>query len=74
VERKVYVSDTDGLAAAVVDVDKDVIVKTLRFNSETGMPRYDSVTRKIYVNLRRVNEVAEIDLATDTVVARYPMA
>jgi DNA-binding beta-propeller fold protein YncE len=72
--RKVYVSDTDGLALAIVDVDKDVIIKTLHFNSETGMPQYDSVARKVYVNLRRINEIAEIDPSNDTVAARYPVA
>jgi DNA-binding beta-propeller fold protein YncE len=72
--KKLYVSDTDGLAVAVVDVEKDVITKTLHFNSETGMPQYDSVARKIWVNLRRINEIAEIDPATDSVVGRYPVA
>ena len=72
--RKVYVSDTDGLAVAIVDVDKDAIIKTLHFNSKTGMPQYDSVAKKIYVNLRRINEIVEIDPATDTVAARYPVA
>src|SRR5258707_5439328 len=46
--RKVYVADTDGKALAIVDVDKDAIVKTLRFDTETGMPQYDSVARRIY--------------------------
>jgi hypothetical protein len=32
------------------------------------MPQYDSVAKKIYVNLRSTNETAEIDPATDTVV------
>jgi hypothetical protein len=50
--RKVYVSDTNGKAVAIVDVETDAIVKTLKFNSETGMPQYDSVAKKIYVNLR----------------------
>jgi DNA-binding beta-propeller fold protein YncE len=69
----VYVSDTLGKAVAVVDVTKDEIVKTIEFASETGMPQYDSVARKVYVNLRNSNEVAEIDPATDTVVGRYPV-
>jgi DNA-binding beta-propeller fold protein YncE len=58
---------------AVVDVDRDVILKTLQFNSETGMPQYDSVARKVYVNLRNINEVAEIDPASDIVVGTYPV-
>jgi DNA-binding beta-propeller fold protein YncE len=57
-----------------VDVDKDEIVKTLTFNSETGMPQYDSVAKKVYVNLRNVNEVAEIDPANDAVLGHYPVA
>ena len=46
---------------------------TLKFDSETGMPQYDSVARKVYVNLRSVKQVAEIDPATDTVAGRYPV-
>jgi DNA-binding beta-propeller fold protein YncE len=71
--HKVYVVDTLGKAVAVVDVQKDEIVKTLTFKSETGMPQYDSVGRKVYVNLRNTNEIAELDPATDTVLATYPV-
>ena len=45
--RKVYVSNTLGNAVAVVDVDKDEIIKTLKIASATGMPQYDSVARKV---------------------------
>jgi hypothetical protein len=72
--RKVYVVNTLGKAVTVVDVDRDEIVKTLKFNSETGMPGYDSVARRVYVNLRTTNEVAEIDPSTDSIVGRYPVA
>src|SRR5215813_7280895 len=71
--HKVYVSNTLGKAVTVVDTNRDGIVKTIRFESETGMPQYDSVARKVYVNLRSTNEVAEIDPATDQVLARYPV-
>jgi DNA-binding beta-propeller fold protein YncE len=67
----VYVSNTLGKAVTVVDVDQDQIVKTIRFASETGMPQYDSVARRVYVNLRSTNEVAEIDPAADTVAGKY---
>jgi DNA-binding beta-propeller fold protein YncE len=41
------------------------------FNSETGMPQYDSVAKRVYVNLRNTNEVAEIDPANDAVLGTY---
>lgn len=62
-----------GKAVAVVSVDKDQIVKTIPFDSETGMPQYDSVARRVYVNLRGINQVAQIDPSTDTVVGQYPV-
>jgi DNA-binding beta-propeller fold protein YncE len=49
------------------------VVKQIAFESETGMPQYDFLARKVYVNLRSRNEVAEIDPAIDTVLGRYPV-
>src|SRR5215813_4422233 len=69
--HKLHVSDERGKAEAIVDVTKDEIVKTLHFDSETGMPQYDPVARKIYVNLQDQNTFAVIDPVTDTVVGRY---
>ena len=71
--HKVYVVNTLGKAVAVVDVQKDEITKTLAFKSETGMPQYDTVGRKVYVNLRNTNEIAEIDPADDAVLGTYPV-
>jgi hypothetical protein len=47
--HKLYVSDERGKAEAVVDVTKDKIVKTLHFESDTGMPQYDPLARKVYL-------------------------
>ena len=71
--HKLYVADTLGKAVAIVDVQKDEIVKTVAFESETGMPQYDTIAKKVYVNLRNTNEVAELDPASDTVLAAYPV-
>jgi hypothetical protein len=54
-------------------VQKDEIIKTLKFDNEIVMPQYDSVARKVYVNLRNTNEVAEINSASDSVVGKYPV-
>lgn len=69
---KVYVSDTLGKEVAVVDVRTDEIVKELTFDSETGMVQFDPIARRVLVNLRSTDKVAEIDPASDTVVAQYP--
>jgi DNA-binding beta-propeller fold protein YncE len=72
--HKLYVSDERGKAEAIVDTEKNVILKTLHFESETGMPQYDPVARKVYVNLQDEDMFAVIDPATDTVIAKYPVA
>jgi hypothetical protein len=59
------VSDERGKAQAIVDVTKNEIVKTLHFDSETGMPQYDPVARRVYVNLQDQNIFAVIDPVTD---------
>ena len=69
--HKVYVVDTLGKAVAIVDVQKDKIVAHVQ--ERNGMPQYDSVGKKVYVNLRNNNEIAEIDPATDTMLATYPV-
>ena len=71
--HKLYVSDERGKAEAIVDVTKDEIIKTLHFDSETGMPQYDPVARKVYVNLQDQNIFAVIDPAIDQVIGRYPV-
>lgn len=70
---KVYISDTLGKEASVIDVHKDAIIKALRFSSDVGMAQYDKIGRKIYLNLRSINKIAEIDPASDSVVAEYPV-
>ncbi len=80
--KKFYTSNAGDNTIGVVDLrlmkvvkklSTDEIVKTLHFDSETGMPQYDPVARKVYVNLQDQNIFAIIDPATDEVVGRYPV-
>lgn len=71
--HKLYVSDERGKVEAVVDVRQDKQIKTLSFNSETGMPQYDRIAKMVYVNLQDLNTFAVINPATDTVKAQYPV-
>ncbi len=71
--HKLYVSDERGKAEAVIDTQRDEIIKTLHFDSETGMPQYDPIAKRVWLNLQDQNILAEIDPANDTVVGRYPV-
>src|SRR5207248_1744944 len=71
--HKAYVSNERAKAESVIGVRSDTIVKVLRFDSETGVPQYDPVARKLYINLQDQNVLAVIDPATDAVVGRYPV-
>ncbi len=71
--HKLCVSDERGKAEAIVDVRTDNMVKTLHFDSEAGMPQYDPVAQKVYVNLQDKNIFEVIDPAKDEVVGRYPV-
>ena len=55
--HKIYVSDERGRVEAVIDARRDVQIKLIHFQSETGMPQYDPVARKVYVNLEDTNRV-----------------
>ena len=71
--HKMYVSDERAKAEVVIDVQRDEIVKTIRFHSETGMPQYDPVAKKVLVNLQDQNLLAVIDPVNDTVIGQYPV-
>jgi DNA-binding beta-propeller fold protein YncE len=80
---KVYVSNergSQGLAqvpgwhsgsVSVFDVQSDSPVTVIAFDSETGVPQYDPVARRLYLNLEDKDELAVIDPGTDKVEARY---
>lgn len=72
--HKLYVSNERGKTESVIDVTMDKVIKSLHFDSETGMPQYDPEARNVLVNLQDNDTIAEIDPATDTVSARYPVA
>src|SRR5262249_20297653 len=70
---KMYVS-TYGEEENVINVRTDAVVKTLRFPEGTATPQYDSVKRKIYINLHGPDDaIAEVDPASDAIVGRYPV-
>jgi len=71
--HKMFVSDERAKAEVVIDVTRDEIVKTIKFDSETGMPQYDPISKRVWVNLQDDNLIAEIDPANATVLNKYPV-
>ena len=69
--HKLYVSDERAKAEVVIDVQRDKIVNTLHFDSETGMPQFDPVSKLVYLNLQDQNILAAIDPKDDKVVGRF---
>lgn len=60
-------------AVSSIDVQTNKVLNVIAFRSETGMPRYDAPTGKLYVNLQDLDRVAIIDVATDAVEREIPL-
>jgi DNA-binding beta-propeller fold protein YncE len=69
--HKLYVSDETAKQEIIIDVRTDTVLKVLHFESETGMPQYDPVSKMVYLNLQDQNRLALIDPANDEVKAYY---
>jgi YVTN family beta-propeller protein len=70
---KLYVSNERGKTLSAINVERDEVVNTLHFDSETGMPQFDPSDRLLWVNLQDLNLIAVIDPANDRVLGRYPV-
>ena len=68
--HKLYVSDEAGGTETVIDVRSNKRVATIRLGGEVGNTQYDSVSKRIFVNVQGTRELIEIDPSTDTVVQR----
>lgn len=68
-----FVSDELARAVVVLDAAREAPLRILRFESRTGTLQYDSVARKVYVNLPDTNQLAVIDPETTSIVASYPV-
>jgi YVTN family beta-propeller protein len=71
--HKLYVSDQSGKTETVIDVLTDKRIKTILLNGEAGNSQYDPVSKHVFVNVQTLGELAEIDPASDTVIARHAL-
>ena len=72
-ENKIYVSDLHGKTDTVIDAKTNQRLTTIQLGGGAGNSQYDSVSDRIFVTVDGREELAEIDLSTDQVAARYPL-
>jgi YVTN family beta-propeller protein len=71
--RKLYVSNEHGGSDTVIDVRASRRVATIALGGEVGNTQYDPASGHIFANVQTRGVLAEIDPATDKVVARIPL-
>lgn len=70
-QGKIFVSDELARAVVVIDAAREIVLSVLRFESRTGTLQYDSVAKKIYLNLPDANQLAVIDPESGAVTAKF---
>lgn len=70
--KKLYVADKRG-ALVVIDAASNQAITTIPLDGQAGNVGHDPVSDRVVVNLRSKGKLAEIDPATDTVVALHPL-
>jgi DNA-binding beta-propeller fold protein YncE len=68
--QKVFVSDEHGKQELVIDGPSSTSRPPVAMAGEVGNTQYDSATGRIWVAVQTRNELAAIDPATDSIVAR----
>jgi YVTN family beta-propeller protein len=71
--HKLYVSDEHGDSDTVIDVRSNTRLTTIPLGGEVGNTQYDPGSRHIFANVQTRGQLAEIDPATDRVVARIDL-
>lgn len=71
--HKLYVSDEHGGGDTVVDVTTNTRITTIPLGGDIGNTQYDAGSRHIFANVQTRAQLAEIDPATDRVVARIDL-
>lgn len=71
--HKLYVSDEKGGTDTVIDVRTNTRAATIPLGGQVGNTQYDSVSGHIFANVQTRRQLAEIDPATDRVIARIDL-
>jgi YVTN family beta-propeller protein len=71
--HRLYVSDEHGNSETVIDVTINARVATIPLDGEVGNTQYDAISKHVFVNVQTRGQLAEIDPATNRVVARIDL-
>ena len=71
--NKIYVSDLHGKTETVIDAKTNQRITTIALGGGAGNSQYDSISEHIFVTVHGQNQIAEIDPASDKVIARYDL-
>jgi YVTN family beta-propeller protein len=72
--RKIYVSNKLGRSETVIDAQTNKVLATISLGGPVGNTQYDSVSGHIFAAVHKLNEIAEIDPASDKVIGRYQLS
>jgi YVTN family beta-propeller protein len=70
-EMKLYVSDLHGKTDTVIDAKTNQRIATIALGGGAGNTQYDAASGHVFVTVHGLNQIAEIDPATDKVVNRH---
>ncbi|HEY1448295.1 MAG TPA: YncE family protein [Caulobacteraceae bacterium] len=70
----IYVANGDPRSATLIDPDKRAVVGTIALGGKPEFPVLNGKTGLVYQNLNDTNEVALVDVAARSVVARWSLA
>jgi len=71
--HKLYVSDEHGDSDTVIDTKSNTRAATIPLGGEVGNTQYDAGSKHIFANVQTRGQLAEIDPATDRVLARIDL-
>jgi YVTN family beta-propeller protein len=72
--HQIYISDETGRNDAVIDTRTNKLVTKIPLGGEAGNTQYDSVSHHIFVDVQTLDRLIEINPASHSIVASYPIS
>jgi DNA-binding beta-propeller fold protein YncE len=72
--RHLFASDEFGRTETVIDTRSNRRILTISLDGEVGNTQYDPVSRRIFVNVQTLDQLVEIDPATNSITGRFELS